>query len=113
MLFESFSKFQYRFCEQNLILISGFSLFFIEIIVFAVREPMGNASSTLTQYDIEEVQEHSNHLCGSSLHMDFLFCFVHFSRIWLGSDFWFFVVFGVKISFPARNSVVVQEILPT
>lgn len=74
---------------------------------------MGNASSTLTQYDIEEVQEHSNHLCGSSLHMDFLFCFVHFSRIWLGSDFWFFVVFGVKISFPARNSVVVQEILPT
>lgn len=26
---------------------------------------MGSASSTLTQYDIEEVQEHCNYLCGS------------------------------------------------
>lgn len=39
-----------------------------------VRESMGNSSSLLTQYDIEEVQEHSHHLCGSSLHFLFLFC---------------------------------------
>lgn len=40
---------------------------------------MGNASSTLTQYDIEEVQEHCNHLCDSlSLSLDlygFAICF--------------------------------------
>lgn len=28
------------------------------------REFMGNASSMLTQYDIEEVQEHCDKLCG-------------------------------------------------
>ena len=27
------------------------------------RGAMGNASSMLTQYDIEEVQEHCNYLC--------------------------------------------------
>lgn len=39
-----------------------------------------------------------------------LFIFLEFGSAVI---FWFFVVFGVKISFPARNSVVVQEILPT
>jgi hypothetical protein len=32
-------------------------------IVGVGREAMGNASSMLTQYDIEEVQEHCNYLC--------------------------------------------------
>jgi hypothetical protein len=30
---------------------------------------MGSASSVLTQYDIEEMQEHCNNLCGLSLYL--------------------------------------------
>ena len=30
---------------------------------------MGSASSVLTQYDIEEVQEHCSNLCGLSLRL--------------------------------------------
>jgi hypothetical protein len=36
---------------------------------------MGSASSTLTQYDIEEVKGHCNNLCGLSLPYIFEFFF--------------------------------------
>ncbi len=44
---------------------------------------MGNSSSLLTQYDLEDLQNHTNHLC-EYLHLLLfvwfgLFCFVLFS----------------------------------
>lgn len=41
---------------------------FLEFVVIE-WEPMGSASSVLTQYDIEEVQEHCSNLCGLSLRL--------------------------------------------
>ena len=42
---------------------------------------MGSASSMLTQYDIEEVQQHCNHLCGS------LRSFYNFQGLFFSSTF--------------------------
>lgn len=40
---------------------------------------MGNTSSMLTQYDIEEVQEHCNNLCGLFyIQSSFIVSCVHF-----------------------------------
>lgn len=40
------------------------------------KSPMGNSSSMLTQYDIEEVQEHCNHACNFNfILVDFLILF--------------------------------------
>lgn len=47
---------------------------------------MGNASSMLTQYDIEDVQEHCNNLCISSylyydIFLTFIFvCLIYFKH---------------------------------
>lgn len=62
---------------------------------------MGTASSMLTQYDIEEVQEHCNNLCGSSLPLLFFFLFI---KIWK---------LGFKLSFPAGNCVLISKVLST
>lgn len=69
--------------QKGLIFLLLFSSFFF--LSFEVWGDMGNASSMLTQYDIEEVQEFCNNLCRYSLLYFFLL-----SKFWtLSWVFWF------------------------
>lgn len=70
----------------------------LEFVVFQWFS-MGSASSMLTQYDIEEVQEHCNKLCGFTLSMSYFVGFLYFV-----------VYFWIKCSF-VWNSVSQQEIV--
>lgn len=68
---------------------------------------MGNASSMLTQYDIEEVQDHCNKLCRLSV------CFVVFLLILpFGSISNFDVSWMWECSLSARNCFIVPKVLP-
>ena len=88
-----------------------FSLLNLLNFFFLGEDSMGTASSLLTQYDIEGVQQHCHNLCNvvfsiSCFSVSLLMLFWCFS-----SQFLFLFIVFEKLSLPARNSVTVSNVL--
>lgn len=67
---------------------------------------MGNASSMLTQYDIEDVQDHCNHLCKAVLFIFFfLLILFYIPSMVFTLSLKFFAL--LNLSYSARDSVTV------